>query len=82
MIAVLLAWFAIRFTVDQVVLGVVLNLFALGLTGFLYEQLMRPDSEKYNQPAAVRGVEDPAAGQDSGLRRGRVHRHPSSCSSA
>lgn len=49
-IGVLLAWFAIRFTVDQVVLGVVLNLFALGLTGFLYEQLMRPNSEKYNSP--------------------------------
>ena len=49
-IGVLLAWFAIKFTVDQVVLGVVLNLFALGLTGFLYEQFMRPDSKKYNQP--------------------------------
>jgi simple sugar transport system permease protein len=49
-IGVLLAWFAIRFTVDQVVLGVVLNLFALGLTGFLYEQIMRPNSKAYNQP--------------------------------
>jgi general nucleoside transport system permease protein len=49
-IGVLLAWFAIKFTVDQVVLGVVLNLFALGLTGFLYEQIMRPNSKQYNQP--------------------------------
>jgi ABC-type uncharacterized transport system permease subunit len=52
LISALLAWFSIRFTVDQVVLGVVLNLFAVGLTGFVYEQLMRPDAEKYNSPPA------------------------------
>ena len=49
-IAALLAWFSIRYLVDQVVLGVVLNLLALGLTGFIYEQIMRPDPAKYNQP--------------------------------
>jgi ABC-type uncharacterized transport system permease subunit len=42
LISALLAWFSIRYLVDQVVLGVVLNLIALGLTGFLYEQVMRP----------------------------------------
>ena len=50
LISALLAWFSIRYLVDQVVLGVVLNLLALGLTGFIYEQVMRPDAEKYNQP--------------------------------
>ena len=40
-----MAWFSIRYLVDQVVLGVVLNLLALGLTGFLYEQVMRPAPE-------------------------------------
>jgi ABC-type uncharacterized transport system permease subunit len=50
LISALLAWFSIRYLVDQVVLGVVLNLLALGLTGFLYEQVMRPAPEKYNQP--------------------------------
>jgi simple sugar transport system permease protein len=50
LISSLLAWFSIRYLVDQVVLGVVLNLLALGLTGFVYEQLMRPDAVKYNQP--------------------------------
>ena len=34
-------------------LGIVLNLFALGLTGFLYEQLMQPDPSEYNQPPRV-----------------------------
>jgi general nucleoside transport system permease protein len=50
LISALLAWFSIRYLVDQVVLGVVLNLLALGLTGFIYEQVMRPDAQRYNQP--------------------------------
>ncbi|GIF70521.1 ABC transporter permease [Asanoa siamensis] len=52
-IALLLAVLAIRFLVDQVVLGVVLNVFALGLTGFLYEQLMAKDQTRFNQPTFV-----------------------------
>jgi simple sugar transport system permease protein len=31
----------------------VLNLFATGVTGFLYERLMQSDSEKYNQPPTL-----------------------------
>jgi ABC-type uncharacterized transport system permease subunit len=49
-IAWMLAVLAIRFLVDQVVVGIVLNLFATGVTGFLYERLMQPNSQKYNQP--------------------------------
>jgi ABC-type uncharacterized transport system permease subunit len=49
-ISALLAWFSIRYLVDQVVLGIVLNLLAVGLTGFIYEQVMRPDPAKYNEP--------------------------------
>jgi ABC-type uncharacterized transport system permease subunit len=52
-IAAMLAVLAIRFLVDQVVVGIVLNLFALGITGFLYERLMQPDAQKYNQPPAL-----------------------------
>jgi simple sugar transport system permease protein len=52
-IGLLLAVLAIRFLVDQVVLGVVLNVFALGLTGFLYEQLMAKDQSRFNQPTFV-----------------------------
>jgi general nucleoside transport system permease protein len=44
----LLAVFAISFYVNQVVLGVVLNLLALGLTGYLYDALMQNDSQTYN----------------------------------
>jgi len=48
LIGLILAVFAIRYLVDQVVIGIVLNVFAAGLTGFLYEELMRTDSARYN----------------------------------
>lgn len=44
----MLAVFAIRYLVDQVVLGVVLNLFASGITGFLFDQLVQPNSGTLN----------------------------------
>lgn len=49
-ISLLLAVFSIRYLVDQVVMGIVLNLFAVGVTGFLYERLMQTNAAKYNQP--------------------------------
>ena len=52
-IAGMLAVLAIRFLVDQVVVGIVLNLFALGVTGFLYKRLMQTDAQKYNTPPAL-----------------------------
>lgn len=53
LIAALLAVLAIRYLVDQIVVGVVLIVFAMGLTGFLFEQLMRPEPGRYNQPSRV-----------------------------
>jgi simple sugar transport system permease protein len=52
-IASMLAVLSIRYLVDQVVLGIVLNVFALGLTGFLYEQIMTKDQTGFNQPSRV-----------------------------
>ncbi|MEV6345745.1 ABC transporter permease [Actinoplanes sp. NPDC051851] len=49
-IAAILAVLSIRYLVDQTVVGMVLNLFALGITGFLYERLMQSDAEAYNTP--------------------------------
>ncbi|HIW28864.1 MAG TPA: ABC transporter permease [Candidatus Luteococcus avicola] len=46
--AALLALFSITYLVDQVVLGVVLNLFAVGITGFLFDQLIQPKSSTLN----------------------------------
>ncbi|MEU4562068.1 ABC transporter permease [Actinoplanes sp. NPDC023936] len=49
-IAAILAVLSIRYLVDQTVVGIVLNLFALGVTGFLYEGLMQRDASTYNEP--------------------------------
>lgn len=53
LISLLLAWFCIRYLVDQVVLGIVLNLLALGITGFIYEEVMQSDPEQFNAPPRV-----------------------------
>jgi general nucleoside transport system permease protein len=53
LIAALLAMLAIRFLVDQIVVGVVLIVFALGVTGFLFEQLMARFPARYNAPSRV-----------------------------
>jgi simple sugar transport system permease protein len=58
-ISLLLAVFAIRYLVDQVVMGIVLNLFAVGLTGFIYERLMQRDQQSYNQPPKFSNWEIP-----------------------
>ncbi|MGV8846279.1 ABC transporter permease [Tessaracoccus sp.] len=44
----LLALFALKYFVDHVVLGVVINLLAAGLTGFLFHQLVSKDTATYN----------------------------------
>lgn len=49
-VAALLAVLSIKYLVDQVVLGIVLNLLVLGLTSFLYTQLMQPNATSYNSP--------------------------------
>lgn len=50
LISLMLSVFAIRYVVDQVVIGIVLNTFAAGITAFLYEQVMRQDTRRYNSP--------------------------------
>ena len=59
----LLAVFAIRYRVNQVVLGVVLNVFALGLTGYLYDSLLAKNSLSLNKavhlnPIKIAGLGD------------------------
>ncbi|WP_328823635.1 ABC transporter permease [Microlunatus kandeliicorticis] len=57
--AVLLALFAIGFKVNQVVLGVVLNVFASGITGFLFDQLVSPQAEKLNSAPVMAALPIP-----------------------
>jgi ABC-type uncharacterized transport system permease subunit len=48
-----LAVFAIRYQVNQVILGVVLNAAALGFTGWAYKALMQADTDRYNSPGVL-----------------------------
>ncbi|HHU39112.1 MAG TPA: ABC transporter permease, partial [Propionibacterium sp.] len=59
LMAAMLAVFAIRYIVDQVVLGVVLNLFASGLTGFIFDQLVQPNSSTLNNAPIMRAIPIP-----------------------
>jgi simple sugar transport system permease protein len=59
LLGLLLAVFAIRYLVDQVILGVVLNVFALGLTGFLYDRVLQPNAESYNSPGIFSTIKIP-----------------------
>jgi general nucleoside transport system permease protein len=47
LVGVLLAVFAISFLMDQIILGVVLNVLALGMTDYLYDRLMAQNAN-YN----------------------------------
>jgi simple sugar transport system permease protein len=61
LLGLLLAVFAITFLVDQIILGVVLNVLALGLTGFLYDRLMVPNAN-LNQGTTFNPVKVPLLG--------------------
>ena len=50
LVAFVLAAFAIRYLVDQVIVGVVLNVLVLGLTSFLYSQVLKPNAVALNTP--------------------------------
>jgi simple sugar transport system permease protein len=58
----LLAVFAIAYTVDQVVLGVVLNALVLGLTGYLYNSIMVPYGDTLNNPNTFNPFKIPGLG--------------------
>lgn len=59
LMGVLLATFAIRYLVNQVVLGVVLNVLAAGLTGFLFDAFMQKDAQHYNSPKVLSELDIP-----------------------
>ena len=59
LIGALLAVFSIRYLVNQVVLGVVLNLLVLGLTSYLYHALMQEDAQTYNSPGVLSPIRIP-----------------------
>jgi general nucleoside transport system permease protein len=62
LVGALLAAFAIGYRVDQVVLGVVINTLILGLTGYLYDDLMVPYQNTLNSPSTFSAIKIPLLG--------------------
>ncbi|WP_218566520.1 ABC transporter permease [Vallicoccus soli] len=61
-VAALLALFAIRYAVDQVIVGVVLNVLVTGVTSFLYGRLLSPEADTWNSPDTFQRIEVPVLG--------------------
>ncbi|MFY9712672.1 MAG: ABC transporter permease [Microbacterium sp.] len=59
LVASVLAAFAIKYLVEQVIVGVVLNVLVTGLTGFLYGALLAPNEERLNTPVRFDRIEIP-----------------------
>jgi general nucleoside transport system permease protein len=62
LVGLLLAVFAITFLMDQIILGVVLNVLALGMTGYLYDRLMAQNSN-YNTGSSFGAIKIPGLAQ-------------------
>ena len=50
LVSFVLAAFSIKYVVDQVIVGVVLNVLVIGLTNFLYTQVLAPNTALLNSP--------------------------------
>lgn len=59
LVALVLGLFTITYRVDQVIVGVVLNVLVLGLTSFLYTQVLVPQAALYNKTTLFPKVEIP-----------------------
>ncbi|GAB3604034.1 ABC transporter permease [Microbacterium aureliae] len=62
LVAFVLAAFSIKYLVDQVIVGVVLNVLVTGLTGFLYGALLVPNESELNRPIRFTRLEIPLLG--------------------
>ncbi|XXM81282.1 ABC transporter permease [Microbacterium sp. PMB16] len=59
LVASVLALFAIRYIVDQVIVGVVLNVLITGLTSFLHGAVMKQNETLFNSPPRLPRVQIP-----------------------
>ena len=63
LISLILATFAIKYAIDQVILGVVINVLVIGLTSFLYKRLLIPYQETWNNPPTISPISIPILGK-------------------
>lgn len=62
LVALVLGLFAITYFVDQVIVGVVLNVLVVGLTNFLFRQVLTPNADTLNSPDRFQRVPIPVLG--------------------
>jgi len=58
-ISLLLAVFAIKYRIDQVILGFVINVLIIGLTSFAAQRFLREDPDKWNDSPILQPIEIP-----------------------
>lgn len=58
LVALLLAWLGIRWKVDQIIAGIVINIGAVGITNFLFLRILSKNTQ-YNTPPTVSAVKLP-----------------------
>ncbi|WP_336710928.1 ABC transporter permease [Arthrobacter sp. USHLN218] len=59
LVSAVLAVFSIKYIVNQVIVGVVLNVLVSGLTGFLFSTVMSEDAETWNSPPRLSPIAIP-----------------------
>ena len=62
LVAAVLGAFAIKYLVDQVIVGVVLNVLVTGLTSFLFTEVLRPNTPALNTPPRFERIPIPLLG--------------------
>jgi ABC-type uncharacterized transport system permease subunit len=62
LVGALLAVFAIKYRVDQIILGVVINLLAMGMTNYLYDRVMAPYTDTWNKGNFFTAIKVPVLG--------------------
>ena len=84
LVALMLGLFAISYFVDQVIVGVVLNVLVIGMTSFMFSQVLAPNAAALNSPAALPRGADPGAGRHPADRADLLpaDRRSSTCSTS
>lgn len=62
-VAAILALFTIKYAVNQMIVGVVLNVLVSGLTGFLYSTVLTANATAWNQPPGLSKIAIPVLSQ-------------------
>ena len=59
LVALLLALFAVTYYVDQIIVGVVLNVLVIGITSFMFSQVLAPNAATLNAPPRLQTIAIP-----------------------